>query len=93
MKKLAELKQGETAVIQDILDIPEHPGHHHGAHQGVATRLESMGLRNGKKIEMLTNQGVGPLLLKVDESRIALGRGLAAKVMVSSENNSFGSPK
>jgi ferrous iron transport protein A len=40
-----------------------------------------MGLRVGKTIEMLTN-GSGPILLRVDESRIAMGRGLAMKIMV-----------
>ena len=41
-----------------------------------------MGLRVGKIIEMLNNEGRGPILLKVDESRIAIGRGMAMKVMV-----------
>jgi ferrous iron transport protein A len=40
-----------------------------------------MGLRIGKTVEMLTNAG-GPVLLKVDESRIAVDRGLAMKIMV-----------
>ena len=33
-------------------------------------------------IEMLNNEGRGPLLLKVEESRIAIGRGMAMKIMV-----------
>lgn len=41
-----------------------------------------MGIRIGKSIEMLTNEGRGPLLLKVDESRIAVGRGMAMKILV-----------
>jgi ferrous iron transport protein A len=44
-------------------------------------RLEDLGLRVGKTVEMLTNGG-GPVLLKVDESRIAIDRGLAMKIMV-----------
>jgi ferrous iron transport protein A len=44
-------------------------------------RLEDLGLRVGKSVEMLTNGG-GPVLLKVDESRIAIDRGLAMKIMV-----------
>jgi Fe2+ transport system protein FeoA len=31
---------------------------------------------------MLNNAGSGALLLKVDESRLALGRGLAKRIMV-----------
>jgi len=45
-------------------------------------RVEDMGLRVGKSVEMLTNGGNGPLLLKVDESRIAIARGMAMKIMV-----------
>ena len=46
-------------------------------------RVEDMGLRVGKSVEMLTNGGsTGPLLLKVDESRIAIARGIAMKIMV-----------
>jgi ferrous iron transport protein A len=45
-------------------------------------RVEDMGIRIGKNVEMLNNKGRGPLLLKVDESRIAMGRGMAMKIMV-----------
>jgi len=44
-------------------------------------RIEELGLRVGKSIEMLRNGG-GPILLKVDESRLALDRALAMKIMV-----------
>ncbi|BCA80856.1 MAG: ferrous iron transport protein A [Desulfuromonadales bacterium] len=44
-------------------------------------RLEDMGLRVGKTVQMLTNDG-GPILLKIDESRLALGRGMAMKIMI-----------
>jgi len=44
-------------------------------------RVEDMGLRVGKFVEMLTN-GNGPVLVRVDESRIALDRGMAMKIMV-----------
>jgi ferrous iron transport protein A len=45
-------------------------------------RLEDMGIRPGKTVEMLANEGGGPLLIKVDESRIAIARGMAMKIMV-----------
>ncbi|MBN1475047.1 MAG: ferrous iron transport protein A [Syntrophaceae bacterium] len=44
--------------------------------------LQSMGLRPGKQIEMINNGGQGPLVFRVDESRIALGRGAAMKIYV-----------
>jgi Fe2+ transport system protein FeoA len=44
--------------------------------------LENMGLRPGKQVEMITNSGTGPLVLRVDECRIAMGRGAAMKFYV-----------
>jgi ferrous iron transport protein A len=49
---------------------------------GAAGRVEEMGIRPGKVVEMLSNEGRGALLVKVDESRIAVGRGVAMKIMV-----------
>jgi ferrous iron transport protein A len=46
-----------------------------------ATRAEDMGLRVGKRVEMLSN-GSGPVLVKVDESRIAVDRGVAMRIKV-----------
>ncbi len=48
---------------------------------GCDCRVEDMGLRIGKIVEVLNN-GSGPVLLRVDESRIAIARGLAMKIMV-----------
>jgi len=44
-------------------------------------RVEDMGLRIGKTVEILNNGG-GPVLVRVDESRIAVARGIAMKIMV-----------
>ena len=53
----------------------------HGGKRKGSFHLEDLGLRTGKTVEMLKNGG-GPILLRVDESRIAVGRGLAMKIMV-----------
>ncbi len=53
-----------------------------GAVRSCRDRIEDMGVRVGKIIEVLNNEGQGPILLKVDESRIALGRGMAMKILV-----------
>ena len=45
-------------------------------------RTEDMGLRVGKTVEMLNNGGGGPILLRIDESRIAVERALAMRIMV-----------
>ena len=44
-------------------------------------RAEDMGLRVGNRVEMLSNGG-GPVLVKVDESRIAVARGIAMRIVV-----------
>ncbi|MEW6387159.1 MAG: FeoA family protein [Thermodesulfobacteriota bacterium] len=49
---------------------------------GCCARIAEMGLRAGKTVEILNNPGRGAMLIKVDESRIALGRGAAMKIMV-----------
>jgi ferrous iron transport protein A len=50
--------------------------------EGPAGRVEDMGIRPGKTVEMLNNGGSGALLVKVDEARIAVGRAMAMKIMV-----------
>ncbi len=51
------------------------------------SRLEDMGLRVGKTVKILNNHlGHGVLLIKVDDSRIALNRGMAMKIMVRRQN-------
>ncbi|HIE24739.1 MAG TPA: ferrous iron transport protein A [Anaerolineales bacterium] len=45
-------------------------------------RLTAMGLTPGVSLNIVQDAG-GPLLLSVLDSRIALGRGMAQKVMVS----------
>ncbi len=79
MAPLGLLSTGEKAEIAEIRaqkDICAGRGKHQ------MCQAEDMGLRIGKTVEMLNNEGRGPLLLKVDESRIAIGRGMAMKIMV-----------
>jgi ferrous iron transport protein A len=72
MMPLGLLGDGEAAEIVAVA----------GADGGTyASRAEDMGLRVGKSVLMLNN-GAGPLLVKVDESRIAVDRGVAMKIKV-----------
>lgn len=54
-------------------------GHQHG--KATATRAEEMGLRVGKLVEVLKNDG-NLLLLLVDEARIAIDRRMARSITV-----------
>lgn len=82
MLPLGLLSAGEMA---EVVEVSSHRGRclGTGKETGQAdARIEDIGIRSGKMIEMLNNEGLGPLLLKVDESRIAMGRGMAMKIMV-----------
>jgi ferrous iron transport protein A len=50
---------------------------------GFTSRLAGMGISAGCQIEVLQNAPRGPLLVRVRGTRIALGRGEAAKILVT----------
>jgi ferrous iron transport protein A len=72
MLPLGLLVDGETAEIVAVRGA---------GRERCDARAEDMGLRIGKQVEMLRN-GAGPVLVKVDESRIAVDRGVAMRVTV-----------
>jgi Fe2+ transport system protein FeoA len=55
-----------------------------------ASRIEDMGIREGKTVEMLNNEGGMSLLVRVDETRIALSRSVAMKIMVKRKEDTAG---
>ncbi len=73
-------ENGEIIEIRSRYSQCDGQGQCRGGGKG-DFRIEDLGLRVGKSVEMLT-KGAGPVLLKVDESRIAIDRGLAMKIMV-----------
>jgi ferrous iron transport protein A len=54
---------------------------HIGAGRKLTHRLMELGLTPGVKFTIVQDSG-GPLLLSVRDSRVALGRGMAHKLMV-----------
>lgn len=69
---LAMAKPGENVVIKDIMG---------GSH--ARSRLASMGLRRGDLLEIINNNGLGRLIVGHEAMRLAMGRGIAQKIMVS----------
>ena len=69
---LSEVKKGQAVRIVRVC-----------GGRGFQSRLMGLGLRRGMEVEVLRNPGRGPCLIAVRHSRIALGRGMAAKVLVS----------
>ena len=47
----------------------------------LATRLAALGLSIGSQVKVLQNRTHGPLLVLVRDTRIALGRGQAIKIL------------
>lgn len=47
-----------------------------------SSRMASMGLTIGSEIKVLQNYGKGPLIVLAKNTRIALGRGEAQKIIV-----------
>jgi ferrous iron transport protein A len=83
MMPLALLSPGESGEIVDIRVHEEKKtccGQCNGERHKSDNRIEELGLRAGKIISMLNNGA--PILLKIDEARIAIDRALAMKIMV-----------
>jgi len=64
-------KVGEQVLIKEMIG----PGNARG-------RLSSMGLRPGDTLEIINNNGMGRLIVGHGTTRLAMGRGIAQKIMV-----------
>jgi len=51
--------------------------------RGMVQRLAAMGLVPGAEIEVVSTNGAGPMVIKVMESRVVLGRGMAQRIVVN----------
>ncbi|NPA62601.1 MAG: ferrous iron transport protein A [Methanococci archaeon] len=69
MYPLAFTKEGEEVIVKKI-----------DAGAGATQRLTSMGINVGSKLKVVRNQN-GPVIVSVRGSNIAIGRGLAMKIM------------
>lgn len=50
--------------------------------RGMQARLLAMGLVRGARVRIITNEGRGPVLIALGESRMSIGRGMAARITV-----------
>lgn len=58
--------------------------------RGFVARLASLGFTAGAAVRVLQNFGHGPLLVLLRDTRVALGRGEAAKIWVNQKGDSYG---
>ena len=68
-KNLIHFKKGEKVKIECV-----------ECGQNFRRRLCDLGLFDGTEVEIIKNDQHGPLILKIFDSKIALGRGEAEKV-------------
>jgi ferrous iron transport protein A len=75
MKPLMFCNNGETCTVKDIM-----------GGKALNKRLIDLGMNKGTKVKIVRNEG-GRLILSIEGTRIALGQGMAHKIMVISEEN------
>ena len=84
-KRLSELKPGERGVIVSIQALTSHR-HRRRRSWGFQKRLEDMGLTPGTRIMVVKSAPFhGPIEIHVRGSRLAIGRGMARRILVSVE--------
>ena len=69
---LAEMRTGQTGTVVGVL-----AGH------GLIRRLDALGIRPGKKVTKISSTLFrGPVILRVDNTQVAVGFGMARKIIV-----------
>jgi ferrous iron transport protein A len=69
---LTQLQEGKSGVVVEI----------QGGHALIG-RLESLGIRTGKKVTKVSSQFMrGPITVRIDNFQVAIGFGMARKVIV-----------
>lgn len=83
MMPLELMTPGERGEITEVKHCGGCGGgcHDGNSHKATSTRAEELGLRIGKMVQMLKNDG-NLLLLLVDEARIAIDRRMARGISV-----------
>jgi Fe2+ transport system protein FeoA len=70
-KPLSMIKEGSTVVVVGI-----EAGH------GLKNRLTEMGMINDTRIKVINNNHPGPFVIDLKGSKLAIGRGMANKIIV-----------
>lgn len=75
---LSHLKEGEKGIVTDFR-----------GGEKLRKKLDSLGIRKGKSVKKISDMVLrGPITIKIENSsRIAIGRGMAEKIMVRLESH------
>ncbi len=71
MKSLIEIKTGNLAQVLSL-----------AGGSGFISKLYKLGIKEGVKIKVKKKSKICPILLEVNGSTVAVGRGMASKIMV-----------
>ncbi|MFA5423184.1 MAG: FeoA family protein [Phycisphaerae bacterium] len=71
LKRLSQVRQGKTVVLVRV-----------DAGCGLNNRLAAMGLLPRTQIKVVNNHHHGPFVLDLKGAKMALGRGMANKILV-----------
>jgi len=72
MKNLFDLMPGETGIIKKI-----------GMGKNLYNKISCLNIREEKEITKITQQPLnGPCVIKIDNCQVALGKGIALKILV-----------
>ena len=75
---LAEMKAGQMGIVVEVL-----------GGRGLIQRLDALGIRPGKKVTKLSSTLFrGPIMLRVNNSQVAIGFGMARKIIIKAEKPS-----
>jgi Fe2+ transport system protein FeoA len=79
MITLTDLKTGQNGIIEGI-----------NGGLNLKNRLESLNLREGKRIRKISSAPFhGPIVIEVGGCKIAIGRGMASKILVEVSNENI----
>jgi ferrous iron transport protein A len=73
---LSALRTGEQGVVATM-----------AGGRGLLCRMTSLGFTPGAEVTVVQNYGRGPLIARVRDARVALGRGEAGKILVRRINH------
>lgn len=72
VKSLNDLHPEESGIVYEIK-----------GGQGLINRLNALGIRTGKKITKINSMLLhGPVTIRIDRTRVAIGFGMATKIFV-----------
>ena len=83
MNTLSDMHEGVTGEITGVVNEGRHQyGPSRGLNHNGAARLREMGFYEGQEVTVVQNKGKGPLVVKFQDTRMVLGRGLAMKILI-----------